>query len=292
MKRINGYLQIGDFKKIDKKIEKSMFAKFWLTDGKKEYLFKKLNILLAYKELFYSQIIKELGLSSVKNDLAVRGKQFGIISENYNPNNYPVFSINKIVNDYWDDLIEKIEKDQLFELSPTISYEHDYNLENLPNILKWFFSHNGLIYDSSIEEGLILQFIIQILLGNSDLRAPNIEIYVDGIPKFSPYYDFNHYGTVNIENSMYCFLHHARQSKGKEVAKTTIENFIKTEKRKNIEQLKKYLEKTKELNLDFILNGIKEHTKAIVSEEIQLLLKKELVENLKNVDSIIKGNFR
>ena len=85
MELINGYLQIGDFKRLDKKIEKSMFAKYWLTDGEKEYLFKKLNSVLAYKELFYSQIIKELGLPSVKNDLAVRGNQFGVISENYNP---------------------------------------------------------------------------------------------------------------------------------------------------------------------------------------------------------------
>lgn len=72
MERQNGYLIIDDYKKIRRKTT-GADAKGWFTNGIEEYVFKMgLTELERYKELYYALIIKELGLESPENDLAIR----------------------------------------------------------------------------------------------------------------------------------------------------------------------------------------------------------------------------
>lgn len=40
MQRINGYLNMGELKKLNKEIAPSLYAKSWYTNGENEYLFK------------------------------------------------------------------------------------------------------------------------------------------------------------------------------------------------------------------------------------------------------------
>ena len=77
MERKNAYLIIDNYKKIKRKINGD-FAKDWFTDGIYEYVYKMgLTELERYKELFYALIIKELGLESTENDLAIRRNNGG-----------------------------------------------------------------------------------------------------------------------------------------------------------------------------------------------------------------------
>ena len=69
--------------KIDKK-STGFFSVGWYTDGTDEYLFKREEELNAYRELFYSRVLKQLGLLVAEYDLAILDNQKGIISKNYN----------------------------------------------------------------------------------------------------------------------------------------------------------------------------------------------------------------
>lgn len=294
MERLNGYLNIGNFKQTKKAIEPSNYATAWYENKRIEYLFKIENKYVAYRELFYALIIRYLNLQSVNNDLAVRGKNFGIISENYNPNHKQVYSIKEILYAYWDAKIEEIERTGNYILEDDISYEHDYNLKRLPEIIKWFFASKNLEYTGRIEDEILTQFNIQILLGNRDLRDPNIEIIIDDVPKLAPFFDFSHYGTINIENKEhgYRFLYDKVAKNTKIAAKKTVEEYLKVGTRKELEQWKEYLEKIESMNLERIFLEIAETTSHQIEEEIKLQLKRNYCKNIESLRGMIKGSFR
>ena len=291
--RIAGYVNINAYKPIKRTIEPSKYAKEWYQKEGIEYLFKKEKKHIAYRELFYMFIIKYLHLESVENDLAFRGKNFGIISKNYHAKNERVYSLCKILYTYWDNKIQKIEKNQRYELADTISFAYDYNLKRMIKIIKYFFKHEKINYPKTIEVELTLQFIIQILLGNLDLRAPNIEIIINEIPHVAPFYDFTHYGLVNLQKNECCYqfkYNNKNYTKDKISAKSTLEEFLKQGTKREIEMFKEYLEKVEEINLEHIFSAMESLINYKIDDEIKIPLRENYEQNIRNIHLVKKGN--
>lgn len=137
------------------------------------------------------------------------------------------------------------------------------------------------------------QFIIQILLGNSDLSAKNMEVYTENsILRFSPFYDFGLYGTVNIKNRAkmgYKFQYIPLEDHEETSAYITIEKFLNNAPRKEIELFKEYLGLLQEIKTSEIFKSIKEQTECTVPKRVKKLLQNELNDNLNNVNTILKG---
>lgn len=115
MERKNGYVIIENWKKINRNFI-GHNAKGWFMNGTDEYLFKSyLNELERYRELYYTLIIKKLGLKSPEIDLAKFKDQLGTIAKNYNPQHRESYTIVEV-----------------------LSYASKYNLRDLPNEISNF----------------------------------------------------------------------------------------------------------------------------------------------------------
>lgn len=294
MNRINGYRNIGEYQKVNKKVEESLYAKAWYTDGKEEYLFKKEGYLTAYKELFYSIFLRYLNMSSVEIDLAVLGRNFGIISKNYNPTHFPCYSIEYILDKYWTEIIRRINEEQQYHLVKILSYEQCYNLKRLPEIIGWFLNKHHLKFGKEIYNECLKQFIVQIIGGNIDLRAQNMEIYIEEKAKFSPFYDFGSYGEINLKkhhNFPFRFQNRPMLEGEKVSPEKTIRNFLKNANKEDIEMFKEYLELAKIAGskTDIIFREMQEQISQEIPDKLKLILKNRLVNNIENMDTIVKN---
>ena len=290
MERINGYRNIGDFKKLNRKIVPSLYAKAWYTDGEYEYLFKIVNSYIAYKELFYSIYMRKINFPTIEIDLAVLGNKFGIIAKNYNSNHLPCYAIEEILDEYWKEKIRKINEEKRFDLIPTINYEHDFNLERLPKIIDWFLRNHKRKSDLE-QEGCLLEFIAQVIGGNTDLRSQNMEIYIEDKAKFSPLYDFGGYGEINLQGKRFPYRFQNQRIRKKEVItpQKTLERFLKNAPKKEIEEFKKYLELARdESKVEKTIQEMKEQTNHIIPEKIETRIKKRVKQNINNIQQIVE----
>lgn len=97
MERKKGYLAIDDLQKLEINVEDiGGSCEGWYTDGEKEYLFKLEENIMAYNELFYSILLRKIGLKTVEYDLAIKGKQKGVITTSYKTNPCPSFTVADI----------------------------------------------------------------------------------------------------------------------------------------------------------------------------------------------------
>ncbi len=288
MERINGYRNIGEYKKLNRQIACSLFAKSWYSDGENEYLFKVVSNYKAYKELFYSYFMRKINFRTVEIDLAVLGSQFGVIAKNYNPNQFPIYSVEQILNKFWDEKIRRINKEQKYYLASTISYEHDYNLERLPGIIDLFLLDNKNIQSPHMQEESLLQFIAQIIGGSIDLHARNLEIVIEKTAKFSPLYDFGEYGEINIKGKKsYPYRFQYKTTKEGEIIKPkeTLKQFLDNATKKEIELLNEYLEKAREeaAKTIYIEEEIEDQIGKHVSKDMAKYVRKKLKKNLTNI---------
>jgi len=235
---------------------------------------------MSYRELFYPCILRRLNLPTVKNDLAKRKEITGIISEDYTIDKVGIENIYNIMKNYFN---------QNF-------YKPFYNVEDLKTLLKWHCIQNHYIYNEETERELIERFIIQILLGNSDLKPANLETYIENsVLHFSPFYDFGWYGTIRMsddkKNKYKLQYQQFPFDKDGIPAEVTIENFLNNGNQAEIILFKEYLEKIKEIRLQEVFTEIKDKTEYNVPQGIKRVLTLEVENNIQNVDTIVKGNF-
>ena len=144
----------------------------------------------------------------------------------------------------------------------------------------------------NLEKDLVTRFIVQILLGNRDLNASNMEIiYTGEKPIFAPFYDFGDYGEIHINGLIkrsyklpYKSDIDAYQSKPLD----TIKDFFQFASKKELELYKEYLEKLKAISLDTVLKSIYEIQEVKIPFLIRKKLKQEVNENIKLLSSIKK----
>ena len=291
MKRLNGYRDISDFKIINKPIGDSMFAKFWLSDSNSLFLFKQENEYLAYKEIFYSLLVRKLKINSVTYDLASYNNKFGVISKNYCKGNKS-FSVTQVLNDYWDDVIEIINKYHNYSLVNNITFEYCFNVLKLPKLIFDYVKKYHMILGEDLRKKLLEAFIVQILLGNNDLTSKNMELFEeDKIVKFSPLFDFGNYGEIDLAKNKSSYRFQFSKIPNDEVflPKGTIRVFMKVGSKEDIRLFKEYLYLVKRIRLNYIFEEIEENTCCFIPEYIKLSLKRRVVKNIKDVSEILKN---
>lgn len=275
MKREKGYLILDGLEKINKPCKgKNHLYKQWFIENGIEKFFKEENELAAYKGLLYSRIIRELKNQSVFYDLAKIGDRCGVISPSFNPKNYPIYSLEEILKWYIKDETKQKEM---------------YNLEDIKMIIPCFLNDLNQEYSQELDDSLTLQYLFQIIFGNSDLNPTNIDIMIAEKPIISPFYDFSDYGKIspNDKDGIFYKLNQSRQKKPMS-ANEEIKNFLKTTDSKILRLLKEYLEQIKALNLDAYLNEIEETTNYKIPFITQMILKKEIVDNTLALERIMK----
>lgn len=274
MERLGGYKIVDDYKFVSEP-KAGTHCKAIISDGNIRYIFKEGNELQSYHELFYSRILKILELPTVEYDLAVRYKTFGVISPYFEHDEKENYSFSEILGSYTNETDNK----------------NIYSYEEIKPILAWYFQIKGWKYTDRINEGLLNQFIIQILLGNMDLNASNMELYVENEEvKWFPFYDFDSCGRANLKDRLYSYKLRYAHTISDEVIPTsrTLKTFLKYSDRENIEKFKNYLECMKKINTTSILEKIKEQTEADIPKDIKRQLQREVKTNLRNIDSILK----
>lgn len=295
MQRINGYLNMGELKKLNKEIAPSLYAKSWYTDGENEYLFKLENNYIAYKELFYSHFMKRVGFPCVEVDLAMIGNKFGIMTKNYNLNHLQVYSVQKILDKYWDEIIRQINEEHKHFLIPTVYNAYEFNLKRLPNIIDVFLIENENVKNPNTENGCLLQFIAQVIGSNTDLRATNMEIIIEEEKAiFSPLFDFGGYGEISFYRKKIVPYRFQNQiiKEGEIVSpKETLKRFLKTANKQEIEIFREYLEKAREetTKINEIEQEIEEKIGIFLPDDITSYVRKKVK---KNVNDITKKSYK
>ncbi len=276
MKREKGYLILDGLEKMDRICKgKNYLYKQWFIENGVEKIFKEENELAAYKELFYSRIIRGLKKQSAFYDLAKIGNRYGVISPNFNFQNYPIYSLEEILKWYAKD--EEKQKEI-------------YNLEDLKIVIPSFLKILKQDCPKELNDDLLLQYMFQIIFGNSDLNPTNIEIIIAEKVCLSPFYDFSDYGKIspNDKAGIFYKLNQNRQEKPMP-ANNAIANFIKTTSFENLRILKEYLEQIKSLNFDAYIKEIEEQTEYEIPFITQMVLKKEVVDNTIALERILKN---
>lgn len=144
-----------------------------------------------------------------------------------------------------------------------------------------------------IKENLLIQFIIQILLGNWDLYSRNIEIEYDKKKMhFSPFYDFTYYGDIGRYETVplrYAFQDQKYDNLEKITPEITLKNFLDTANFHEIETLKRYLEKIKKMSLHNNIRLIEKQTERQVPIEIKYRLIEDTQRCFNSVEDIVNS---
>lgn len=288
MERENGYLVIDDLKKLEIDVEDiGGFCEGWYTDGEKEYLFKLEKDLMAYSELFYSILLRKIGLKSVEYDLAIKDKEKGVITTNYRTNecaSYTIFDIFKECISYKDE------------------QRYSFYLEKIVETIYEFCKKHHIQYADNLQKDILIQYVMQILLGNRDLRASNIEFYLEDKLKMAPFYDFGYYGYINPRLEAEKTKNENQNAEPKErqqyrlkynrntynlSADREFAYFLQKGKSEEFVLFKEYLEKLKEINLNGILKEIQEKTEQNVPKQTKEILLYQVTSNLEDIENII-----
>ena len=145
------------------------------------------------------------------------------------------------------------------------------------------YENNTLKYD------LLRQYIIQLLLGNRDLRSANIEFFGQDNIKMAPYYDFGYYGYINpTRKTASSYKLHYGIETFCDYTHVEFDYFIKKGSVEEIEMFEEYLEKLKEVNLKEILKEIKEQTEKNIPKQIKEILLFEAESNLEDIELYLK----
>lgn len=197
MKRINGYIDINFYNMI--KIVDKDRKQFFLEYRGKKYFFKSGSLLENYTELFCSIIAKKVNISTVNYDLAFYDGNYGVVSEDYNPENLKVIPIQDILFKYYDEVIVPNYKDFPLE----VFVENAFNLEDVWESINYYYK-NFLITEN-LMKSIIESFILQIIIGNKDMHMRNISIFDTDNPMLTPNYDYGASETVNLKDNQHFY---------------------------------------------------------------------------------------
>ena len=189
LKREFGFLKIKNYESIDmwRHKEDGVNCLCKIKMNAKNYIYKYGSEEDCYREMFWGFVLNYLNLANVQYDLVRFQGHYGVITENCNIENRPFKSLKKILLNYCFNHCLGRE-----------SRYSDYHLKFIDSAYEWTFQDNYT--DSQInnlKEETFLQFLIQLLLGNNDLNAGNISIFLDDLTLF-PFYDFGGYGKANM----------------------------------------------------------------------------------------------
>lgn len=284
MRDKKGFLDINDY--IDMHKELDSHKAYWLSNDKTDFVFRNLKGIRLYRELVYPIILKNIKVDAVKNDLATFNGEKGILSKSYHSLNSKVCSLVKIICQY---CIEVLNIKFNYEVVNGL-----YNISEMMTILKWFCSINNEPFKENIVRNeLFMSFILQILLANNDNAAINREVYFDENLTFSPYFDFENYGDVDLRkknnpNNYRLDFYIDRLNEKPKTYSETIEHFKYCATKEELELFMSYLERLKTLKMQEQFMEAEDQIHARIPLLMKLKLKKDFETNLKNVDALVK----
>lgn len=212
------------------------------------------------------------------------------MSKSYHEDNIPAYSFINIILSYCENFLKK---------SHEITYQIDtiknlYNINEMTKIIIWTCERKHIPYnENDIKEHLLLNFIIQVLTANSDNASVNHEIYEENELCFSPFFDFEHCGEINLrkkssKNKNYCFAFYTDRSESRpENYIETIKHFKNFATKQEMELLRYYLEELKRLKMKDQFTELEEQINANVPILIKAKLKDEIQKNLESIDTIL-----
>lgn len=283
MRDKKGFLDINDY--IDMHKELDSHKAYWLSNDKTDFVFINLKGIRLYRELIYPIILKNIKVDAVKNDLATFNREKGILSISYHSLNSRVCSLVEIICQY---CIEVLNIKFNYEVVNGL-----YNISEMMTILKWFCSiNNELFKENIVRNELFMSFILQILLANNDNAAINREVYFNDTLTFSPYFDFENYGDVDLKkknnpNNYRLDFYIDRSVEKPNTYIETIEHFKHYATKEELEIFMSYLEQLKTLRIQEVFMEVEDQIHAHLPLLMKLKLKKDFETNLKNVDTLI-----
>lgn len=279
MKRENGFLQINKFKVLkDQEFWKAGSFYEWLLIERKEYFYKITMKSDIYHDIIWSDILKYLKIPHVEYDLAIYDGTHGLISQNYNTNNDAI-PLSKIIWNY----VEQKKKENII-----LNAERLYNLQNLNQIYHWYFKNETKTVKSQVTNQTFLQFIIQVLVGNSDLHANNIEFLGKNHTTMSPFYDYDKYGNIDWNKTQrdrnFRLLAYPSENRN---PTCTVQNFLQLATLEQYQLFKKYLEELKRMSMNQIITQSEERIESSIPIHSQNTLKRKLENHIEHVDEIV-----
>ncbi len=284
LRRKEKIIQLDDTYKHIKESENGTISGPWLKKGNIEYLVKSQSKKRCLKEIFWSLVIQALDLQSAQYYLAKnKANNYCTISPNYNSSNLQKYSIKDLLTEYHE--IHELEKEkiEIYDL---------YNLKDLRTIFSYFFDTFNNNCLEELNKGMYIEFIIQLLLGNCDLNAKNIEIIIATYPQLSPFFDFGSYGTIKL-NDIYTdfYLKYERQPEcAYMLPESTFSYFIKRASKEELEILSHYMQKIREINTKRIFEQIEEENHQRIAKIHQVNLQRRLIRNTEVATNYMTGS--
>lgn len=278
----NGYLTTEDAKmirKCDPLIDgQQCFA--WYNIESIDYLFKIGPEVNLYLEVLWSRILKEIGLNAVQYLPAEINNRQGIIVENFNPAEAPVISMDTFLKKYNRHCQIEFVKDRHLL----------YNVTDLKSGFDWYFKKKmNEIQIQILKEDLLQQFIIQLLAGNNDLHEGNMNIIQNQEKPSIPFYDFGHYGFINIEKAYFSYeLSYGKKKQNRVSPSNTISEFLENGTKEEIAMLYFYLDKMKKTNIRRINEELESSIHKKINPYMYQDLEKKLNANCRTIETIGK----
>lgn len=274
MQRKNGFLQIKDYQLIRNcNALDGKYCVSWINIEGVDYLYKEYkSIKICYKEVFWTYVLKELGIPNVGYDLASDRGNFGVITKNAKKEGQLIKSLLDLIIDYQ-------YKGDLEARHSSIS-----DLFNVKSLEKVFaFHYKDKLTPSerkALNRSLLEQFIIQILSGNCDLHERNISMIEEPQICFFPYFDFGRYNVTNFKiTNCHTFCLGYQKVSYMESPKEILKKFLDYGTKEELELLRFYIEQFCTLNTLKIYEQMEEDMSYKIPQNLKRDLSRKLIQN-------------
>lgn len=285
MVRKNGFLQITDYERIrfcDPKTDGISCYDWIRLEDKQEYLFKCGTIRQSYAEVFWSYVLNYLGVRNVQYDLAEHDGFYGVLTKDYNPEQFPTYSLYDILNAY---------RESNHSQYGYLPFQSIYNLQDLKKAYEYCFKNNyGEDCITQLNMETFNRFSLQILLGDIDAHARNTEIWINKSPQMAPLYDFGRYGRLKLKGFLDDYILSYDFSYEDEWVKevSVFERFRHNATREELEIFKNWMTKIRDINTKHLFDEMECQIENHIPIATQYNLKRKLIRNTKKAEKLIK----
>jgi len=284
MKRENGYIVLEQARKISRIGSHDVY--FAYVDGNM-YYFKKGTAVENYTNVFCSLLANHLDIPSVSYDLAKYKKVCGTISEDFNPNQSDVYYLHDILKKYYTEVVKKYSR--LFSLEK--NFKSLYNLEVIWWALDYFYSDHKdkeKIVQSLMDD-IVNSFILQIVLGNSDMHFFNLCILGKKDPVLAKNFDYDKCFLADFDNLDYNYELQVSSDKKTLACESTIKSFLSFSDFSFVERLRSKVLKMP--SFSSLVLEVEEKTGEKVPREVYYFLASGYNNYLEQLQELVFANF-
>lgn len=277
MTRKDGFLLLDNYEVLKTCTKKDgNHAHNWIFWKNSEWLFKRITCKKdCINEVFWGYVLHHFPIASVDYDLAVQKGIYGVISKNFNLNHDDTYSLNKLINIYKR------------KMTGSTFTHMGYNYKNIIQMYQVVFEKFGEKYINALKTETLKAFILQILLGNSDLHSNNIDVIIDKKPKLIPLYDFERYGKTRLQkHSLTPFQMEYCGSQSN--PQKTLLKFLKKATQEELNILRLFMTIIEEIDFNRVLEEMENniHRKILYAQKVTL--KQQAIRNTILAEKLIR----